>query len=157
MPTRTPRPIDSTLHGVIDYQMAALLLTALPRLVGVEGTGAARQIRIAGLLHGGYSSVTRYPLGIVKALPYKAHLVLDGVGALSLAAAPFLTGRYKRGPRQWLPQVGLGLLELSALLLTDPTGRGDYHGDVATVQAANTESPDEKIHTGGPAVRRRVA
>ena len=45
---RVPRPIDSTLHGVVDYNMAALLLSAFPKLVGVEGTPAARQIRLAG-------------------------------------------------------------------------------------------------------------
>jgi hypothetical protein len=156
MPAR-PRPIDSTLHGVIDYQMAALLVTALPRLIGVNGTRAARQIRIAGLFHGAYSSVTNYPLGVVKALPYKAHLAFDAAGALTLAAAPFVTGQYRRGARQWMPQVGLCLLELSSLLLTDPTGRGDYHGDVAAVQAANTVSPRERIYEGGAAVRRAVA
>src|ERR1700712_2505270 len=118
-----PRPLDSTLHGVIDYNMAALLLSAFPKLAGIQGTPAARQIRIAGLIHGGYSSVTNYPLGIVKALPYKAHLAMDAVGAVALAATPFVTGRYRRGARQWLPQVGLCLLELSSLVLSDPTGR----------------------------------
>jgi hypothetical protein len=152
-----PRPIDSTLHGVIDYNMAALLLTAFPRLVGVEGTGAAREIRLAGLIHGGYSSVTKYPLGVRKVLPYKAHLALDAVGALALASAPFVTGRYRRGRRQWVPQVALCVLELSSLLLTDPTGRGDYHGDIAAVRGANSESPDAKIFASDRAVRRAVA
>lgn len=154
---RFPRPIDSTLHGVLDYNMGALLLTALPKLVGVEGTRAARQIRLAGAVHVGYSTVTNYPLGIVKVLPYKAHLAIDAMGALALAATPFVTGQYKRGRRQWLSHVGLCVLELGSLLLTDPTGRGDFHGDVEAVRQANALSPEHKIHDGGLAVRRRAA
>ena len=154
---RFPRPIDSTLHGVVDYKMAALLLTAFPKLVGVEGTRAARQIRVAGAVHGGYSMVTNYPLGIVKLLPYKAHLALDAIGAVALAATPFVTGQYKRGRKQWLPHVGLCVMELGSLLLTDPTGRGDFHGDVDAVRRANAVSPEHKILDGGIAVRRPAA
>ena len=42
-----PRPIDSTLHGVVDYSAGSLLLTAFPRLAGIDGTRSARQVRIA--------------------------------------------------------------------------------------------------------------
>ena len=62
-----PRPVDSTLHGVVDYSAGALLLTAFPRLAGIEGTRSARQIRTAGAIHAGYSTMTDYPLGVVKA------------------------------------------------------------------------------------------
>jgi 2-methylaconitate cis-trans-isomerase PrpF len=50
-----------------------------------------------GLIHGGYSSVTNYPLGVRKLLPYKTHLALDAVGALALASTLFVTGRFRRG------------------------------------------------------------
>jgi hypothetical protein len=145
MPT-PPRPVDATLHGVVDYSAGALLLTALPRLAGIEGTRAARQIRTAGAIHAGYSTLTDYPLGIVKLLPYKAHLVLDGLGALALAATPFLTGQFARGRRQWVPHVALCAFELASLAMTDPTSKGDFHADVDAVRAANTEDPHRKIH-----------
>jgi hypothetical protein len=32
------KPVDATLHGVVDYQAAALLMTVLPKLTGLEGT-----------------------------------------------------------------------------------------------------------------------
>jgi hypothetical protein len=150
---RRPKPIDSTLHGATDYSVGALLVTAFPRLAGVQGTRAARQIRTAGAIHAGYSTMTDYPLGIVKALPYKAHLALDALGALALAATPFVTGQFKQGRRQWLPHAGLALFELGSLALTDPTGKGDYHGDVEAVRRANTEDPHSKIYEGPPAVR----
>jgi hypothetical protein len=152
MPT-PPRPIDSTLHGVTDYSVGAFLLTAFPKVAGIEGTTAAKQIRTAGAVHAAYSTLTDYPLGVVKAIPYKVHLGLDALGALALAATPFITGQYKKGRKQWLPHVGLALFELSSLLMSDPTGKGDFHGDVEAVQEANMADPSRAIRDGGPAVR----
>jgi hypothetical protein len=152
-----PRPVDSTLHGVVDYSAGAFLLTALPKVAGIEGTRSARQIRTAGAIHAGYSTLTDYPLGVVKALPYKAHLALDAAGALALAATPFVTGQYKKGADQWVPHVALCLFELAALAMTDPTGKGDFHGDVEAVRAGNMEDPHRKIYDGRPAVTPAVA
>jgi hypothetical protein len=154
---RFPRPVDSTLHGVVDYSAGALLLTAFPRLAGISGTRSARQVRQAAAIHAGYSMLTQYPLGIVKLIPFQAHLGMDAAGALALAATPFVTGQYRRGRSQWLPHVALCLFELSALAITDPTGRGDFHGDVEAVRRANLEDPHRKIYDGRPAVTRPAA
>jgi hypothetical protein len=148
-----PRPVDSTLHGVVDYSAGALLLTAFPKLAGVQGTRSARQIRTAGAIHAGYSTLTDYPLGVVKAIPFQVHLAIDAIGALALAATPFVTGQYKQGRREWVPHVALCLFELASLAMTDPTGKGDYHGDVDAVRRANMEDPHRKIYDGRPAVR----
>jgi hypothetical protein len=148
-----PRPIDSTLHGATDYTVGTGLMTLFPRWAGIEGTRSARQIRMAGAIHAGYSTLTDYPLGIIKALPFKAHLALDAAGALALAATPFATGQYKKGRSQWIPHVALCMFELVSLLGTDPTGKGDYHGDLKAVREANTEDPHSKIHEGPPAVK----
>src|SRR5215217_3629726 len=94
-----PRPVDATLHGVVDYSAGTFLLTAFPKLAGIEGTRSARQVRIAAALHAGYSALTKYPLGIVKLLPYPAHLAMDALGTVALAATPFVTGQYKKGSR----------------------------------------------------------
>ena len=150
---RFPRPIDATLHGMTDYSVGTFLLTAFPKLAGIEGTRSARQVRTAAAIHAGYSMFTRYPLGLVKVLPYKAHLAIDALGAVALAATPFATGQWKQGGRGWRPHVGLALFELASLAMTDPTGRGDFHGDVDAVRLANTLDPHRKIHEGGRAVR----
>jgi hypothetical protein len=152
-----PRPVDATLHGVIDYNAGALLTTVFPKLAGIEGTRSARQIRTAGAIHLGYSMLTDYPLGVVKVLPFRAHLALDAIGALALAATPFVTGQFKRGRGQWVPHVALCLFELASLAMTDPTGRGDFHGNVEAVREANMEDPQRKIYNGGPAVARAAA
>ena len=152
-----PRPIDSTLHGVTDYTVGTLLVTGFPRWIGVRGTQTALQLRAAGAIHAGYSTVTDYPLGIAKLIPYKAHLAIDALGALALAGTPFATGQWKKGRRQWVPHVALAAFELNSLLMSDPTGKGDFHGDVDAVRDANTEDPQRKIHEGGVAVRAATA
>jgi hypothetical protein len=149
---RLPRPVDSTLHGVVDYSAGTLLLTAFPRLAGISGTRSARQVRTAGAIHAGYSTLTKYPLGIVKLVPYQVHLAMDAAGAIALAATPFVTGQFKQGARQWLPHAGLCLFELASLAISDPTGRGDFHGDVDAVRAANRLDPHQVIHDGSRAV-----
>ena len=150
---RFPRPIDSTLHGLTDYTVGATLLTVFPKLAGIEGTQAATQIRASGAAHAGYSTITDYPMGAVKLLPYKAHLALDALGAVAIAATPFITGQWKKGPSQWVPHVALAAFELSSLAMTDPSGRGDFHGDVDAVREKNTEDPSRKIYEGPPAVK----
>src|ERR1700754_1675264 len=120
MPT-PPRPVDATLHGVVDYTAGTLLVPAFPTLVGLEGTRAGRQIRTAGAIHAGYSTLTNYPLGIVKLIPFRVHLAIDAIGALALAATPFVTGRFKSRTGQWVPHLALAAFELSSLAITDPT------------------------------------
>src|SRR3954466_9855672 len=149
---RMPRPVDSTLHGVVDYSAGTFLLTAFPKVTGIEGTRSARQIRTAAAIHAGYSTLTDYPLGIVKLLPFKAHLAIDALGALALGATPFVTGQYKKGRDRWVPHVALCAFELASLAMTDPTGKGDFKGDIDAVRHANTEDPHHKIHNGRPAV-----
>jgi hypothetical protein len=152
-----PRPIDATLHGATDYTAGTALMTVLPRLAGVEGTRAATQIRVAGAVHAGYSTLTDYPLGVVKVVPYRVHLALDAVGAVALAATPFVTGQYRQGPRQWVPHVGLCLFELASLLLSDPTGRGDDKSDLAAVRETNAKDPHAEVAGGRAAVTRSAA
>ncbi len=149
---RLPRPVDSTLHGMTDYSVGTFLLTAFPKLAGIEGTRSARQVRTAAAIHAGYSLFTQYPLGVVKVLPYKAHLAIDALGAVALAATPFATGQWTKGGRCWRPHVALALFELASLAMTDPSGKGDFHGDVDAVRQANTEDPRRQIQ-GPRAVR----
>jgi hypothetical protein len=127
-------------------------MTVLPRLVGVSGTPTARQMRIAGATHAGYSTITDYPLGIAKVIPYKVHLAIDAAGALAVAATPFVTGQFHRGPKQWVPHVALCAFELASLAMSDPTGLGDYHGDVEKIRQANMADPNGQIRENGRAV-----
>ena len=147
-----PRPIDSTLHGVTDYTLGTLLMTVLPKAAGVEGTESATQMRVTGAAHAAYSTLTDYPLGIVKLIPYKVHLAIDAVGAIAVGALPFITGQYRKGPKHFVPHLALAAFELQSLLLSDPHGKGDFHGDVDAVREANELDPHSRIYNGGPVV-----
>jgi hypothetical protein len=63
-----------------------------------------------------------------------------------------VTGQYRKGRKHWVPHVGLALFELGSLAISDPTGRGSYHGDVEKVRQNNTEDPHRKIYDATPAV-----
>ena len=115
------QPIGSQLHGALDYLTGAKLLAA-SRLPVLRGRFAGRALAAAGASHIAYSVLTDYELGLVRVLPYRAHLALDAVGALGLAAAPWLAG-CKDAVDRWAP-VGVGVYELSAVALSDPAGRG---------------------------------
>ena len=98
-----PRPIDATLHGVTDYTAGTTLMTVFPQLAGLEGTESGRQIRIAGAIHAGYSTITDYPLGILKVIPYKAHLGARrlrsaGAGRDTVRQRPVEKGHEALGP-----------------------------------------------------------
>jgi hypothetical protein len=109
-----------------------------------------------GAIHAGYSTVTDYPLGIVKLLPFKAHLAIDALGALALAATPFVTGQWRKGRKHWAPHVALSVFEMCSLALTDPTGKGDFHGNIEGVPGQHGEPAPQDLRrrAGGQAARR---
>lgn len=111
------QPIGSRLHGLLDY-LTGTGLVAASRLPALRGRFAGRALAGAGLSHVAYSLVTDYELGLVKRLPYRAHLGLDAAGALGLAAA----GATRRAPVDCLVPVAVGAYELGAVLLSDPSG-----------------------------------
>ena len=69
------------------------------------------------------------------------------------SSTPFVTGQYKQGRRHWVPHVALCLFELSAIAMSDPTGKGDFHGDIDAVRRSNAEDPHRKIYEGPRAVK----
>ncbi len=107
--------LSTKTHGMIDYASAPLLLS-LPRLLKWNRsattllTGAA----IGATL---YSIVTRYELGVFKLLPMRAHLALDGMSGVLLAAAPFFLPEEDEAVTAGL--VGIGLFEVMAALTTE--------------------------------------
>lgn len=109
---RRPTPITSRIHGLLDYTTGAQL--------GMLGD---RPLRIAGGVHAGYSLFTDYEMGVVRVLPYRAHLALDAVWTVGVAAVPFVTGRYRRGTRHWLPHVLVAAWEAASLLMSETEAR----------------------------------
>lgn len=87
------RFLTPTVHGVLDYA-AALGLIVLPFILNLGATSpVALWLSVAGgigLI--GYSLATDYSFGLLRMLPFRAHIVLDLAAAAAFAVAPFLFG-----------------------------------------------------------------
>ena len=108
------KPISTRVHGILDYMTAGLLLT-LPRVMGWDRS-VTRLLDVAGISAAGYSMLTKYELGIVKALPMKSHLAMDAVSGAALIGAAAILDNENDDVRITL--AGIGLFEIAASLLT---------------------------------------
>ena len=108
------KPISTRAHGFIDY-MTAGLLVALPRAMGWSRQ-VTHLLDAAACTTVTYSLLTRYELGVVKALPMKAHLAIDAVqGGAMIGAAAFLEDE---DPEVRATLAAIGTFELGVTLLS---------------------------------------
>ena len=86
-------PIPRSVHGILDYGYAALLIAA-PFLLGFTDEGGATAVAIvAGLVVLIAAASTKcFPTSVIKSLPGAGHLTLDFALVGVLIAAPFLFG-----------------------------------------------------------------
>ena len=106
--------LPTKVHGFLDYLMG-LALVAIPLAFDF---GAGAQTWLPVLLGGGviiYSLLTDYELGAVDLIGMPAHLILDALGGLLLAASPWIFGF---AWEIWVPHVVFGLLEVGAAMFT---------------------------------------
>lgn len=107
--------LPTRIHGVLDYTVGALLVI-LPFVLGFAN-GAQRWVPVGiGAAVIVYSLLTDYELGAVKRLQMPAHLWLDGLGGVLLAASPWLFGF---DSEVWIPHVALGALSIAVAVITD--------------------------------------
>lgn len=109
------RFIPTKIHGYMDYMMG-LLLIASPWLFDFADGGAQQWIPVvlgAGAII--YSLMTDYELGVSRIISMPAHLNLDLVSGIFLAASPWLFGFAEE---VYLPHLILGILEIGAALTT---------------------------------------
>lgn len=112
-------------HGFTDYSYVPLVAAA-PSLVGFTNEKTATQLTrvLSGSILAS-SLLTRAEWGLLKVLPYKAHLTADtAVGALALSA-PWLFGfaANKRARNTFLVMGAFGLM---AGLFSKPEGMPAY-------------------------------
>ena len=110
------RPISRKQHAVVDYATAATELV-LPHLL--PASSSARQLlRFSGLNAGVLGALTKHELGVVKLVPMRLHLALDGVFAATFLAAAALMSDEPPAVRATL--AALGVTGAAAAFLTDP-------------------------------------
>jgi len=112
------RFISGSLHGMVDYAAAAVLI-AVPWLLNFQATSPlALWLSVsAGILLIAYSLMTDYGLSLVKWIPFNAHLILDALAGAAFVIAPFLFGF--EGLIRWF-YLSNGAIVLLLVLVTDP-------------------------------------
>jgi len=81
------RVLPAWLHAIADYAVGAVLILAaliVGGSAGAVGTGV-----VVGATVLVVSMITRYPLGVIKILPFQVHSAGDYLAAVLLLAAPF--------------------------------------------------------------------
>jgi hypothetical protein len=117
--------LPTRVHAILDWLMG-LALVVVPLAMGF---GAGPQTWLPVLLGGGLiliSLFTEYELGVVPILSMPAHLILDAMAGLLLAASPWIFGF---AWEVWSPHVVFGLAEVGAAIFTQT--RAWPHGQPA--------------------------
>ena len=109
------RFVPTFVHGMADYGVGIILILA-PYVFGFTDGSAAQyvpQVLGAGAIL--YSLFTDYELGWRRAIPMPAHLVLDALSGILLAASPWIFGFEDRIVA---PHLIFGLFEIVAAVTT---------------------------------------
>ena len=84
------RALPAWLHAVADYAVGGLLII-VAIAVGGEGVAVATGV-VVGAVVLAVSMLTKYPLGVVKVLPFTVHSLGDYLAAALLIVSPFALG-----------------------------------------------------------------
>ncbi|MCJ8211452.1 SPW repeat protein [Mucilaginibacter sp. RS28] len=107
--------ISRRLHVILDYAMGVLLFSS-PWLFGFEHAKAARWCVVTvGFLLLVISFFTDYEDRAKRAIPMSAHLMIDGLIGVLLAASPWL---FHFNDNVYLPHMVLGITEVGLALFT---------------------------------------
>lgn len=112
---RVMRFIPTKFHGALDYLVGTSFIV-LPWLSGFASGGPETWVfLVLGAVTIVYSLLTDYEWGLLRRLAMPAHLLLDGLSGVLLAASPWLFGF---ADQVYLPHLILGLFEIVASLVT---------------------------------------
>src|SRR3954454_19857718 len=105
------RVLSTRVHGMIDYVFGILLIVA-PYVLGFANGGSAQYLPQAlGAAIVMMSLVTDYELSLARLIPMPAHLGVDMLGGVLLAASPWLFGF---SDRVYWPHLILGMWRSAA-------------------------------------------
>jgi hypothetical protein len=119
------KPISRQVHGILDYS-AAPLVAAAPALLGFsrDTTPATLGYVLGGGILG-LTAFTRAEWGLVKTIPYKTHLAIDVVTALTSLSAPWLFG-FSKNKKARNTFLAIGATLLTTGLLSEPQEMPKY-------------------------------
>ena len=109
--------LPAWFHAIADYAVGVLLIVVA--LVDNGSTGAVATGVVVGAVVLVVSALTRYPLGIVKVLPFPVHSGGDYLAAALLIAAPFVLNFASAEGGMAAFYVVMGLAVLAVSLVTN--------------------------------------
>lgn len=85
------RFVTKQIHAYLDYPVAVALM-ALPFVLGLGSSNPlALQLSVAtGIAAFILTLLTDHELGVIKIIPYRIHLLVDGLVAVVFILAPFI-------------------------------------------------------------------
>jgi hypothetical protein len=107
------------MHGIADYVYAPLTFSA-PKIVGFEDEKNAEVLcQVIGAKVLASTMLTRAEWGVLKVVPFKAHLALDVVVSLFSFAAPWLFG-FAKNTKARNTFLAMGAVGAVVTALTEP-------------------------------------
>ncbi len=144
------RFLPAWLHAIADYAVAASLI-AVSLIVGGPGLAVATGVVIGAVVLV-VSLLTRYPLGVIKVLPFPVHSAGDYLAAVLLVGAPFALGFTHSARGLTFFYFGAGVAVLLVSLVTNyqyrPVGQAGK-GDTGWSPAEN-RAPAATSRTQAP-------
>jgi hypothetical protein len=140
-------------HAIIDYAWAGTMMAA-PWLFGFRKNRRATINSVSsGAAILGLSLMTKYPLGAVKLIPFKAHGVIEATAGAMTASAPWLLG-FARNRSAKLTHLISGLGTLAVVAITDYNAaqwqRGERGAGMAEQLRNFTPEERESVNLGPP-------
>ncbi|HEY2430760.1 MAG TPA: hypothetical protein VGI06_17630 [Acidimicrobiales bacterium] len=111
------RLLPAWLHAAADYAVGALLIVVALAVGG--STSAVATGIVVGAVIVGLSMFTRYPLGVVKVVPFPVHSAGDYLATVLLLGAPWALGFSSSDTGLSAVYVGAGLAVLAVSLITN--------------------------------------
>src|ERR1700737_3357999 len=111
------RLLPAWFHAVADYAVGGLLIIVALAVGG--STGAIATGVVVGVVVLTVSMLTRYPLGVVKVLPFTVHSAGDYLAATLLVVAPFALNFSGGDTGLTAFYIGAGLAVLAVSLITN--------------------------------------
>jgi hypothetical protein len=111
------RALPAWLHAVADYAVGGLLII-VALAVGGDGLAVATGV-VVGAVVLAVSMLTRYPLGVVKVLPFTVHSAGDYLAAALLIVSPFALGYTDTDGGLAAFYVAAGIAVLAVSLITN--------------------------------------
>ena len=105
------RFLPAWFHAIADYAVAVLLIV-VPVVAGGPRLAVATGVTV-GIVVAVVSAFTRYPLGVVKVLPFTIHSAGDYLAAALLVIAPFALGYAHAGLAVFYIAAGAAVLAVS--------------------------------------------